>query len=424
MWTKYGLILYICPMATIKFYIQSDKKPAGIYVRLRHGRSIDAKAKTNYVINPNDWSVAKQKPINLKDENFKKLDENLTNFRAKLLNHFNNSIGKSQIDSGWLKNFINPPKQADALPNKIVDYFDYYLLHRKSVIAKSSHTKYMVVKHLLERFQKEMKTEYFIKDVTADFKLKFENYCLSSQIYSRNTFARLFRFIKTICYDARNNGIETHYQLNRLTTKNEKVEKIFLTVEEIDKIQKTELTAEHLDNARDWLVISCEVGQRVSDFLCFTKEKIRYEVTNKGGKKVKVPLIEFTQVKTQKIMAIPLNKRVVAILEKRGGEFPRKLSSQHYNQHIKEVCEIVGLTKKIKGSKINLETNRKESGLFPKFELVTSHIGRRSFATNYYGIIPTSLLMNVTGHSTEKMFLEYIGKTETEKAKQLAEYFA
>ena len=61
--------------------------------------------------------------------------------------------------------------------------------------------------------------------------------------------------------------------------------------------------------------------------------------------------------------------------------------------------------------------------MFEKWELVTSHIGRRSFATNNYGRIPTSLLINVTGHSTETMFLEYIGKTVTEKAIQLAEYF-
>jgi hypothetical protein len=61
--------------------------------------------------------------------------------------------------------------------------------------------------------------------------------------------------------------------------------------------------------------------------------------------------------------------------------------------------------------------------MFPKYELITSHVGRRSFATNNYGRIPTALLINVTGHATEAMFLEYIGKTETEKAKQLAEYF-
>jgi integrase len=124
-------------------------------------------------------------------------------------------------------------------------------------------------------------------------------------------------------------------------------------------------------------------------------------------------------------MAIPLSKKVVAILKKRGGEFPRQISDQRYNDYIKEVCKLAELNEKIKGSKSKTEKKitRKESGIFEKWELVTSHIGRRSFATNNYGRIPTSLLINVTGHSTETMFLEYIGKTETEKAIQLAEYF-
>ena len=390
---------------------------------MRDGRDIDAKAKTNYSINPSDWSVAKQKPKNLNDEDFKKLDENLNIFKGKLLNHFNNSADKSQIGSLWLKNFINPPKQEAEIPNKLVEYFDYYLLHKKSVIAKASFTKYNVIKHLIENFQKEMKAVYLIKDVNADFKLNFEKYCLKTANYSVNTFSRGFRFVKTICYDARSNGIETHHQLSKLTTKNEKVQKIFLTFEELEIITKNVFTSEHLANSRDWLVISCETGQRVSDFLNFTKEKIRLVEIVKQNKKVKVSLLEFTQVKTKKRMSVPLNKKVLNILNKRGGEFPNKLSSQNYNQHIKEICEMVGLTKKINGSKVNSETKRKESGFFPKFELVTSHIGRRSFATNYYGKIPTSLLMYATGHSTEKMFLEYIGKTEAEKAMQLAEYF-
>jgi integrase len=211
--------------------------------------------------------------------------------------------------------------------------------------------------------------------------------------------------------------VEAHFQLNSITSKVEKVEKIFLTIHELEKIQNKKLDFEYLINARDWLIISCETGQRVSDFMRFAKEQIRYE----GN----VPLIEFTQVKTCKKMAIPLSKKVMSILEKRKGEFPRKISDQRYNEYIKEVCKIAELNEIIKGSrsKTDDKITRKESGLFPKHELVTSHIGRRSFATNNYGRIPTSLLINVTGHSTETMFLEYIGKTVTEKAIQLAQYF-
>ncbi|WP_156424163.1 hypothetical protein [Myroides odoratus] len=66
---------------------------------------------------------------------------------------------------------------------------------------------------------------------------------------------------------------------------------------------------------------------------------------------------------------------------------------------------------------------RIDKGMFKKHELVTSHIGRRSFATNNYGKIPTVFLMNMTGHSTEQMFLKYIGKGSNDIAMELSEYF-
>ena len=42
--------------------------------------------------------------------------------------------------------------------------------------------------------------------------------------------------------------------------------------------------------------------------------------------------------------------------------------------------------------------------------LMASHVCRRSFASNLYGILPTPLIMSITAHSTEKMLLNYIGK--------------
>jgi len=37
---------------------------------------------------------------------------------------------------------------------------------------------------------------------------------------------------------------------------------------------------------------------------------------------------------------------------------------------------------------------------------------------------PTPLLMNITGHTTEKMFLEYIGKQPIDYSMQLAEIWS
>ncbi|MCG9910057.1 MAG: site-specific integrase [Flavobacteriales bacterium] len=402
-------------MATINFFIQSKKSPAGIYVRLRDGRYTDAKAKTRFAVNPEQWSAAKGQPKNLNDVVNKKLNQQLSDLKADLLAHFNNSVGKQEINSKWLKDFINPPDNDDKIPTKLVEYFDYYALHKKGTIEKSTHKKLIVNKRLIERFQIDSKQIYHVKDVNANFKLEFEKYCIS-QNYAPNTIARAIKFIKTLCYHAQSNGIETHFQLSNIAVKIEKVKSIFLSPEEIQKIENVELEAEHLVNARDWLIISCETGQRVSDFMRFTKDLIRIE----SG----VKLIEFTQVKTGKMIAIPVSKKVQNILDRRNGNFPRKISDQRYNDYIKEVCKKAQINEKTQGSKPHTNGNgtRKMKGTFEKWELVTSHIGRRSFSTNYFGHIPTSLLIGVTGHSTEKMFLTYIGKTETQKAIQLAEY--
>ena len=105
-----------------------------------------------------------------------------------------------------------------------------------------------------------------------------------------------------------------------------------------------------------------------------------------------------------------------------------KISDQKYNDYIKDVCELAELNELVKGSKL-VETEpksrmfRKKTATYKKWQLVTSHIGRRSFATNFYGKIPTTYLIYVTGHSTEAMFLNYIGKSNKDLAMEMTKYF-
>lgn len=406
-------------MAKVKFSIRGKQNPTSIYVRLRVGRNIDIKCKTKYVVDPKRWSNTKGVVKNSNDTDLKVLSDDLLDLERDIIKLYN-SANPNDIDAQWLNNYLNPPVEEKVIPEGLVDYFDTYKEFKEKEVSSASITKLMVNKHLLEKFEKARKKKILIKDVDANFKLEFENFCRSKN-YSQNTIARSVRFIKTICYHARNNGIETSFQLDGITSKNEKIEKIYLTEEELTIIENTKLEHEYQENARDWLLISCETGQRVSDFMRFEKSMIRKQKSADG--KREVSLIEFTQQKTQKLMSIPLSNRVMSILQKRKGEFPRATSSVKYNEYIKEVCAQAKLSQVITGSKIDKKTGRKKSGQYPKHELVTSHVGRRSFSTNNYGRIPTPLLMAATGHTTEKMFLEYIGKTETDRAMQLAEYF-
>lgn len=425
-------------MASVNFLYRSVKEKSNLHLRLLYrnnendyvfGANTKLEVEKDYW-NENHVPDKKTKKIRgSKDVNLlnKRLETNteLNKIENFILNAFKN-VSPAIINKEWLQIQVNeyydPPKESNSCPNELVKYFDFYIDYRKNEMKETSRQKYNVIKHKLERFEKFRKKVILIKDVNDNFKKEFIDYCIS-QKYVQNTMQRELVGIKTVCKHARFLGVETHAQLDSLRLDRAKSENIYLNLDEIkaiENIDKTKLS-DSLENAKDWLIISCFSGQRISDFMRFTKEMIRIQ----DGKK----LLEFTQKKTNKIMTIPLLPKVVEILDKRNGEFPYAISDQKYNAYIKKVCAIAELTQIITGSKkVEVEIDSKNKGQrkqvneFRKCDLVSSHIGRRSFATNYYGKIPTSLMINITGHTTEKMYLAYVGKSSKDLAMETFKY--
>ena len=418
-------------MAAINFLYRSKKDKSFLNLRLlftHNNTNYVYGAKTKLEVSKLYWnkhhSQKSPKDIDIKNQQVK-VNAEMNKIENHILKTFHNSDPK-KIDKIWLAEqldlYYNPPKKSKDLPKALLPYFDFYLIERKNELAEQTLKNYRVVKRLIEKYEKHISKRINIIDVDSSFKTNLESFCLDSG-YSTNTISRAIHTIKNVCKHAMYNGIELSPQLDRLKLKEVKVDKIYLTFEElkaIEKLNKKKLN-ESLLNARDWLIISCYTGQRVSDFMRFNKEQIRIE----GGKH----LIEFTQKKTGKNMTIPLHTKVLKILEKRNDEFPRPISNQKYNDYIKKVCKKAKIKQKVKGSKlVKVEGDtkfpyRKQAGEYEKWKLVTSHIGRRSFATNFYGQIPTSFLIYMTGHKTEQMFLNYIGKSNKDIALELTKYF-
>jgi integrase len=129
--------------------------------------------------------------------------------------------------------------------------------------------------------------------------------------------------------------------------------------------------------------------------------------------------IDILQQKTKKAVIVGVaDPLVIKLLE---NKFPRKVSQVAFNKQIKALCKMAEIKELVSGFKNNPKTRRKEIVDVPKYEFVTSHIMRRSFASNYYGKIETPLLMNITGHSKESTFLTYIGTHQNKDA--LADLF-
>ncbi len=139
-----------------------------------------------------------------------------------------------------------------------------------------------------------------------------------------------------------------------------------------------------------------------------------------GRTDIKDNTIAFRQKKTINKVIIPLHPVVIEILEKYNFNLPEPISNQNFNDYIKEAAQLAELntneviTKTIGGVLTNFT--------YPRYELVSSHTGRRSFCTNMYKQgIPTLMIMSISGHKTEKAFLKYIKITQEEHARMMGD---
>jgi len=417
-------------MATIKYILQSKNNPASIYLRMSLSRGKVLKRKSGYVIDPKSWSSSTGYPKPNNDSN-KSIKAKLISLKGSVIEKYNidNAQGEP-INGDWLLSAINHSQNRVNENNKeyLLEYCNYFIEKLpysvnnkgKKGASKSTLTKYNTILNKLKGFEDYKRKRFLIKQVDLCFRSEFIQYLSEIEKINDNTIGRYISFVKTIVYDARKNGYTLNPQILDFKGFTVKPPIVTLSFKEIEKIKNHEFETDRLNTARDWLVIGCFLGQRVSDLLRMTKEMI--EIING------YEFIVLEQVKTGKLVQIPIHPEVKNILEKRNDSFPNvfgrtaQSNSTIFNKLIKEICRLVELNEIVEGNLNNPKTGRREYGHYEKWKLVSSHICRRSFATNFYAMEkhPTPLLMNITGHSTESMFLDYIGKKPIDYSLQLA----
>jgi hypothetical protein len=435
-------------MATINFLYRSTKENAFLHLRLlyridkidfvigantkvnvsKHYWSKEHKKtnfkKTNDVIELNEIQALKEKQNEVSTE--------LNKIENHILNAFN-IVNTDEVNKQWLQTqidyYYNPPIAAPEIPKELIKYIDYYIEARRHELKPVMVDRCNVIKSKLIKFETHLNTKILIENVNDSLKNSLLDFEKKNQ-YSLSTIKRELVFIKSICTHAKKKGLKVSLELEDFskTAKNDNVDNanktfIFLNKEDLTKLESINPNRlnQTMEAAKNWILISCYTAQRISDFMRFNSSMIRIQ----NGKKH----IVFKQVKTGLTVSIPLHSKVIEILAKNNNEFPKRISDAKYNEYIKEVCRIAKIDDVILGGKIsNLGTKenpiwRKEIKEYKKHELVSSHIGRRSFITNNFGIIPTSLLKTISGHKTEKMLLNYLLQSDNDILEELSKYF-
>ena len=169
--------------------------------------------------------------------------------------------------------------------------------------------------------------------------------------------------------------------------------------------------------------------QRVRDvfcFCCFTS--LRYsDVENLRKADVYANHIEVTTMKTSDSLRIDLNKYSRSILEKyKDAELPNGralpvISNQRMNEYLRELGALCGLDSEV--TITYYRGNKRYDEVHKKYELLTTHAGRRTFICNALSMgIPAEVVMKWTGHSDYKAMKPYIDVADRIKAEAMSKF--
>lgn len=183
---------------------------------------------------------------------------------------------------------------------------------------------------------------------------------------------------------------------------------IYLDESKIERIYNQSVSNEGYDLARDWFVLDCYLGLRVSDLQRVTEK----DFTGKH--------FEFVNQKTGAHVAIPIHPYVRAIIKKHKG-LPAAISDQKLNLYIKEVAALAKLNDKFiykitKGGVLQVFE-------YKEWQMVSSHTCRRSFITNLLKLgIPHARVMKLAGIRRYETLMRYFKETAQEAAHEVGKH--
>jgi site-specific recombinase XerD len=330
-------------------------------------------------------------------------------------------------NSDWLRLVVDKKNNPDKyIPKEkkvkktptLLEYADEFIKEYPTRIHETTTLKFSensikpyrtLVKHLTDFCETQNRADYKFEEIDKQFYTDFVKY-LQNKSFKVSSIGKYVKALRAILYRATD---EKHYyssdkKVKYQSPKETDVDTVYFSETELMRLKNTDLSKiPYLERVRDMFLLLCWTGCRFSDLPKICSENIK---DNR---------IEIRQQKTTARVIIPILPVTKEILEKYNYQ-PHIISNPDFNRFIKEACrkagfdEAVKITRTIKG--------KMEEFTYKKYELVTSHTGRRSFCTNMYEKgMDTTMIMSVSGHKSLDIFLHYIKTTREKHADRMSE---
>ncbi|MFV0505414.1 MAG: site-specific integrase [Bacteroidales bacterium] len=262
---------------------------------------------------------------------------------------------------------------------------EVFRIHNKDFekLVGISNTKATLQKYVraCDRLEAFMKQEYGIFDISLnDIKLKFitdfESYLRADCECSENTLAKYMQRLKRIITMAKNNDWIATDPFANYKIRFKKVDRGYLTEEELGIMLKKEFSIKRLEHVRDIFIFSCFTGLAYVDLKNLRAEHISKSFDGKLW-------IMTKRQKTDVAVNVPLLPIPLKIIEKYKDRCEDDMllpimSNQRLNSYLKEIADVCGINKNL-----------------------TFHLSRHSFATTVclsQGV-PIETVSKMLGHT-------------------------
>ncbi|MBL7781581.1 MAG: site-specific integrase [Saprospiraceae bacterium] len=256
------------------------------------------------------------------------------------------------------------------------------------------------IQKLLTTYAAEKSKKLAFEEITKAFFHDFKAWLFAPPRNLQISYVhKLFSTLKMYMKDARQRGYHSSEEFEGFSIKKGGTTKFALSFEELEALAALDLSDnKRLERVRDLFIIGAYSGLRFSDFSRLRPEHI----TTLDGER----MIGITTTKTGEQVYIPLFPILETLLAKYDFTVPT-ISGQKMNDYLKELGKVAGMTGKFLVT--NSAGGRKKEQEVEQWEKLTTHVARRSFATNFYrGKMPAYQIMKITGHKTEQAFRQYI----------------
>ncbi len=247
------------------------------------------------------------------------------------------------------------------------------------------------LKHLSEYARlKRVKLDF--DAINESFYYDFKSYQIREKKFVNNTIGKQIKAFMTVAFDRKLTS-KLDYKSKYFRADREDTFQMYLTNEELEAIYNLDLSSskyKYLDKVSDLFLITYNPDFSFSDY------NIRHKnIREKDGRK----FIWMKTFKTGDEVMVPINPIVEAICAKYDWILQKHLSNQKTNEYLKTIGELAEINHVV--SITTNSGNKRTDSAVKKFEMITTHTARRSFATNaYLEGVPTISIMKMTGQKS------------------------